>query len=123
MRTILQASVAAASAACMLLPMTSWQQANAASHHRKHHNAHGNNIMDEARAAGNLSTFTKAVAAAGLTGTLEHGGPYTVFAPDNRAFGKVPKQKLDDLLKDKKQLREVLLYHVVKGHKSAAELQ
>lgn len=123
MRITLQASAAVLIAASVLLPLASKQAANAVTHHRKHHQAHGNSIMDKARASSNLSTFTKAVAAAGLTSTLEHGGPYTVFAPDNAAFGKVPKQKLDDLMKDKKQLREVLLYHVVKGHKSAADLQ
>jgi len=58
---------------------------------------------------------------AGLTGTLEGKGPFTVFAPTDAAFAKVPKATLASLAKNKAKLRAVLLYHVVKGRVTAAQ--
>ena len=57
---------------------------------------------------------------AGLVGALEKPGPYTVFAPTDAAFAKVPKKTLDSLLADKAKLKAVLLYHVVPGKVTAA---
>jgi uncharacterized surface protein with fasciclin (FAS1) repeats len=70
-------------------------------------------IVDTATAAGNFTTLTSLLKRAGLVDTLKEAGPYTVFAPTDAAFAKVPKEKLDALLKSKKKLRSVLLYHVV----------
>jgi uncharacterized surface protein with fasciclin (FAS1) repeats len=79
-------------------------------------------IVDTAVAAGNFKTLVKAVKAADLVETLKGDGPFTVFAPTDDAFAKVPKEKLDALLKDKKALAAVLTYHVVPGKVTAAEV-
>ena len=60
--------------------------------------------------------------AAGLIDTLKSAGPFTVFAPTDEAFAKVPKAQLEALLKDKAALTKVLTYHVVKGKVSASEV-
>jgi uncharacterized surface protein with fasciclin (FAS1) repeats len=72
-------------------------------------------IVDTAVAAGNFKTLVIALKAAGLVDTLKGPGPYTVFAPTDAAFAKIPKAKLDALLKDKAELNKVLTYHVVSG--------
>ena len=72
-------------------------------------------IVDTAVAAGNFKTLVTAVKAAGLVETLKSKGPFTVFAPTDEAFAKIPKAKLDALLKDKAKLTAVLTYHVVPG--------
>ncbi|WP_420597192.1 fasciclin domain-containing protein [Deinococcus sp.] len=74
--------------------------------------------------AGNpdFSTLLSAVQAAGLVETLSGGGPYTVFAPTNAAFAKVPADQLNALLNDPAQLKAVLLYHVVPGKVMAADV-
>ena len=79
-------------------------------------------IVDTAVSAGSFNTLVTAVKAAGLVETLKGDGPYTVFAPTDEAFAKVPKATLDGLLADKEALRKVLLYHVVPGKVSAAEV-
>jgi uncharacterized surface protein with fasciclin (FAS1) repeats len=73
------------------------------------------NIVQTAQAAGQFKTLAALLKQAGLAGTLAGAGPYTVFAPTDAAFAKVPKRTLDALAKDRAQLRTVLLYHVVKG--------
>jgi uncharacterized surface protein with fasciclin (FAS1) repeats len=73
------------------------------------------NIVQTAVAAGQFKTLAKLLKAAGLAGTLQGKGPFTVFAPTDAAFAKVPKSTLNALAKDKAKLRAVLLYHVVKG--------
>jgi uncharacterized surface protein with fasciclin (FAS1) repeats len=73
------------------------------------------NIVDTAIAAGSFKTLVTAVTQAGLVDTLKGPGPYTVFAPTDEAFAKVPKATLDALLKDKAKLTAVLTYHVVPG--------
>lgn len=78
-------------------------------------------IVDTAKAAGQFSTLLTAATKAGLVETLKGDGPFTVFAPTDEAFAKVPKDTLDALLKDKAKLKEVLLYHVVKGKVMAAD--
>ena len=70
-------------------------------------------IVDTAIAAGNFKTLVTAVKAAGLVETLKSKGPFTVFAPTDEAFAKIPKADLDALLKDKAKLAAVLTYHVV----------
>src|SRR5689334_19743280 len=80
-------------------------------------------IVDTAKSAGNFTTLVKAVEAAGLTDTLKGAGPFTVFAPTDEAFAKVPKAKLDALLKDKAALTKVLTYHVVPGKVMAADVK
>ncbi|MBC7703796.1 MAG: fasciclin domain-containing protein, partial [Rhodoferax sp.] len=69
-------------------------------------------IVDTAVAAGNFSTLATALKAAGLVDTLKGKGPFTVFAPTDAAFAKIPKADLDALLKDKAKLTAVLTYHV-----------
>src|SRR6187397_3050582 len=73
------------------------------------------NIVQVASKAGNFKTLVALVKKAGLAGTLSSKGPFTVFAPTDAAFKKVPKATLAALAKDKKKLKAVLLYHVVKG--------
>ncbi len=72
-------------------------------------------IVDTAVAAGSFKTLAAALQAAGLVDTLKGKGPFTVFAPTDEAFAKVPKADLDALLKDKAKLTSVLTYHVVSG--------
>jgi uncharacterized surface protein with fasciclin (FAS1) repeats len=79
-------------------------------------------IVDTAVAAGNFKTLVTAVKAAGLVDTLKGEGPFTVFAPTDEAFAKIPEDKLQTLLKDKKALTAVLTYHVVSGKVMAADV-
>ena len=79
-------------------------------------------IVDTATAAGNFTTLTSLLKRAGLVSALKESGPYTVFAPTDAAFAKVPQKKLDALLKSKKKLRSVLLYHVVGKKLTAAQV-
>jgi uncharacterized surface protein with fasciclin (FAS1) repeats len=79
------------------------------------------NIVQTAVAAGQFTTLVKLVKQAGLAGALQKPGPYTVFAPTDAAFSKVPKSTLAALAKNKAKLRAVLLYHVVKGRVTAAQ--
>jgi uncharacterized surface protein with fasciclin (FAS1) repeats len=79
------------------------------------------NIVQTAIAAGQFKTLASLLTKAGLAGTLQGKGPFTVFAPTDAAFAKVPKATLAALGKDKAKLRAVLLYHVVKGKVTAAQ--
>jgi uncharacterized surface protein with fasciclin (FAS1) repeats len=79
-------------------------------------------IVDTAVAAGDFKTLVTAVKAADLVETLKGDGPFTVFAPTDAAFAKIPKEKLEALLKDKKALAGVLTYHVVAGKVTAADV-
>lgn len=83
------------------------------------------NVVENASNAPNLTTLVSAVKAADLVDTLSGEGPFTVFAPDNDAFAKVPKADLDSLLEpeNKDQLTSVLTYHVVPGTYAAADLK
>ena len=80
-------------------------------------------IVDTAVAAGNFKTLATALTAAGLVDTLKGKGPFTVFAPTDAAFAKIPKADLDALLKDKVKLTAVLTYHVVAGKVMAADVK
>ena len=77
------------------------------------------NLVETAVAAGNFTTLVSLVKQAGLAETLSATGPYTVFAPTDTAFKKVPKKTLKALGKDKAKLRAVLLYHVASGRLAA----
>jgi uncharacterized surface protein with fasciclin (FAS1) repeats len=79
------------------------------------------NIVDTA-AAGNFTTLTKLLKRAGLVDALKQPGPYTVFAPTDAAFAKLPKNKLAALQKNRKRLRSVLLYHVLGTRLTAAQI-
>jgi uncharacterized surface protein with fasciclin (FAS1) repeats len=80
------------------------------------------NIVETAVAAGKFETLTSLLKRAGLAKTLQGNGPYTVFAPTDAAFKKVPKKTLKALLTDKAKLKAVLLYHVVAGKVTAADV-
>jgi uncharacterized surface protein with fasciclin (FAS1) repeats len=82
-------------------------------------------IVDTAVAAGQFNTLAKALQAAGLVDTLKGKGPFTVFAPTDDAFAKLPPGTLDDLLKpeNKEKLQAILLYHVVPGKVTAAQVK
>ena len=79
-------------------------------------------IVDTAVAAGSFKTLATALQAAGLVETLKGKGPFTVFAPTDEAFAKIPKADLDALIADKAKLTKVLTYHVVPGKVMAADV-
>lgn len=80
------------------------------------------NIVETAVAAGTFKTLVKAVEAAGLVQTLSGPGPFTVFAPTDEAFAKLPAGTLDALLRDRQKLTAILTYHVVAGRVLAADV-
>jgi uncharacterized surface protein with fasciclin (FAS1) repeats len=80
-------------------------------------------IVDTAVSAGQFKTLVKAVQEAGLVDTLKGKGPYTVFAPTDEAFAKLPAGTLEALLKDKQKLAAILTYHVVPGKVMAAQVK
>jgi uncharacterized surface protein with fasciclin (FAS1) repeats len=80
-------------------------------------------IVETAVAAGSFKTLATALQAAGLVDTLKGKGPFTVFAPTDAAFAKIPKADLDALLKDKAKLTAVLTYHVVPGAVMAKDVK
>lgn len=82
----------------------------------------GKNIVETAAGSKQFSTLVSLVKKAGLVGTLSGKGPYTVFAPTNAAFAKVPKKTLNELLGNKSMLRKVLLYHVLPGKVPASKV-
>ncbi|MFM8745278.1 MAG: fasciclin domain-containing protein [Aestuariivirga sp.] len=86
--------------------------------------AYAADIVDTAVAAGSFKTLVAAVQAAGLVDTLKGAGPFTVFAPTDEAFAKLPAGTVDDLLKpeNKDKLVAILTYHVVPGKVMAADL-
>ena len=86
------------------------------------HHGMKKDIVDTAVAAGDFSTLVTAVKAAGLFETLKGEGPFTVFAPTDAAFAKVPTDTLNALLADKAALANVLTYHVVAGNVMAADV-
>ncbi len=84
----------------------------------------GKDIVDTAVGAGSFQTLVTAVQKAGLVETLKGTGPFTVFAPSDEAFAKLPSETLDNLLKDKNkdQLIALLTYHVVPGRLTASDI-
>ena len=85
--------------------------------------AQAKDIVDTAVGAGNFKTLAAALPAAGLVDTLKGPGPFTVFAPTDEAFAKIPKAQLDALLADKAKLTSVLTYHVVPGKVMAKDVK
>ncbi len=81
------------------------------------------NTVDTAIAAGNFTTFVACVKAAGLYDALAAKGPFTVFAPTDEAFKKLPSGAYESLLKDSAKLKAVLNYHVVSGHYLARDVK
>jgi len=87
-------------------------------------NNNAKNLVDTAAANGSFKTFGKAIERAGMSETLRGDGPFTVFAPTDAAFEKLPSGKLDNLFKpeNKEELVSLLNYHVVSGRKSVADI-
>lgn len=88
------------------------------------HTPSTSNLVDTAAANGSFKTFGKAIERAGLSDTLRGAGPFTIFAPTDAAFDKLPAGRLDNLLKpeNKDELVSLLNYHVINGRKSVAEI-
>jgi len=86
-------------------------------------NVWAKDIVDTAVEAGQFNTLATALQAAGLVDTLKGPGPFTVFAPTDEAFAKLPKADLEALLADKQRLTAVLTYHVVPGKVMSADVQ
>jgi uncharacterized surface protein with fasciclin (FAS1) repeats len=84
--------------------------------------SHPKDVVDTAIAAGSFTTLVKAIQAAGLVETLKGPGPFTVFAPTDDAFRKLPAGTLESLLQDKEKLTAVLTYHVVAGKVLASDV-
>ena len=85
--------------------------------------AHAADIVDTAVAAGQFNTLVKAVKAAGLADTLKGDGPFTVFAPTDAAFAKLPAGTVESLLEDKDKLAQILTYHVVPGKVMSSDVK
>ena len=85
--------------------------------------AQAKDIVDTAVGAGSFTTLVTALKAAGLVETLKGKGPFTVFAPTDEAFAKIPKADLDALLMDKGKLTAVLTYHVVPGKVQSKDIK
>lgn len=84
--------------------------------------AQDGDIVAVAQAAGGFETLLAAATAADLVATLQSEGPFTVFAPTDEAFAKIPQAQLQALLEDKEALQKVLLYHVVPGRVAASQV-
>jgi uncharacterized surface protein with fasciclin (FAS1) repeats len=82
-----------------------------------------NNIVETAVSAGSFKTLVTAVKAAGLVDALSSPGPFTVFAPNDEAFAKLPAGTVESLLKDIPKLRSILTYHVISGSVTTADVQ
>lgn len=80
------------------------------------------NIVETGKEMGKFNTLIAAVDAAGLTETLSNDGPFTVFAPNDDAFAKLPEGTVEGLLKDKEKLTAILTYHVVSGKFKASDV-
>ena len=104
----------------VLLPKTS-EAASAPEATTTAGDAMAKDIVDTAVADGRFKTLVAAVQAAGLVDTLKGAGPFTVFAPTDEAFAKLPAGTVDGLLKDPAKLKDILLYHVVSGKVMAAD--
>jgi uncharacterized surface protein with fasciclin (FAS1) repeats len=81
------------------------------------------NLVEVAKAAGDFNTLLKAATVAGLAETLSKKGPFTVFAPTDKAFAALPKGTLDALLKDPQKLKNIILYHAISGKIMSTDLK
>jgi uncharacterized surface protein with fasciclin (FAS1) repeats len=84
--------------------------------------AGGGDVVASATSSDNYTAFSIALRAAGLTETLEGAGPYTIFAPTNEAFGKIPSAQLDALMKDPAKLANVIKGHIISGKMMKADV-
>jgi len=80
------------------------------------------NIVEVAQSAGSFGTLLKAATVAGLADTLATGGPFTIFAPTDDAFAKIPSETLNGLLNEPEKLKGILLYHAVEGKVMSTDL-
>jgi len=80
-------------------------------------------VVEIAGTLGGAKTFAAAAKSSGLEETLKQGGPYTVFAPDDAAFAKLPPSERDELMKDKSKLAQVLAYHIIPGKVMVADVK
>jgi uncharacterized surface protein with fasciclin (FAS1) repeats len=110
MKRYIRATVTVATASAVALAMSSAYAAN-------------KNIVDTAKEAGGFSTLLTAAEKAGMVEKLKGKGPYTLFAPNDEAFAKIPKDQLDKLLADKAQLKKVLSAHIVSGKVLAKDVK
>lgn len=119
MKKTLTATVAALALAVSVAAPARAEHPKGSEHPKK---AEAKDIVDTAVAAGSFNTLATALKAAGLVETLKGKGPFTVFAPTDDAFKKLPAGTLEKLLADKAQLTKVLTYHVVAGKVMAADV-
>ncbi len=108
-----------------VLPLTLMAMFATAGHHEKDEmHAHSKDIVDVAVGAGQFNTLAAALTAAGLVDTLKGDGPFTVFAPTDAAFAKLPAGTVEELLKPENidKLTAILTYHVVAGKVKAADV-
>ncbi|MCB0911030.1 MAG: fasciclin domain-containing protein [Propionibacteriaceae bacterium] len=126
MKTILTAAailgLGLAATGCTATPMASTSAPSASSPAPTMSESAAPDIVDTAVAAGDFTTLATALTAAGLVDTLKGEGPFTVFAPTDEAFAKLPDGALDGLLEDKDALTGVLTYHVVPGEVMASQV-
>jgi uncharacterized surface protein with fasciclin (FAS1) repeats len=109
------ATPAATEAPASMAPSEAPSESMAASESPMASESAAKDIVETATEAGSFKTLLTAATAAGLVDTLKGPGPFTVFAPTDDAFAKLPEGTLDDLLKDPEALTNILLYHVVQG--------
>jgi uncharacterized surface protein with fasciclin (FAS1) repeats len=112
LRTLLAASISAAAVAALAPPTASAHLGRGAD----------SDIVDTAAAAGQFKTLSSLLEQAGLVQALKGRATYTVFAPTDAAFARVPKSTLDALAQDREKLRSVLLYHVAKRKLTASKV-
>jgi uncharacterized surface protein with fasciclin (FAS1) repeats len=93
-----------------------------ASDHKKSETSEKKDIISIALEAGSFNTLATALTEANLVETLQGAGPFTVFAPTDEAFAKLPEGTVEGLLKDKDALTKILLYHVVSGNVTSGEV-
>lgn len=117
MKALMTVKVTSIAAAAAILLAPAVASAQGASKEKK-----SGDIVSVAAGAGQFKTLIAAVKAAGLVETLQGEGPFTVFAPTDEAFAKLPKGTLDALLADKAKLAAILTYHVVPGKVMAADI-
>jgi uncharacterized surface protein with fasciclin (FAS1) repeats len=103
--------------------MNESQNVSASQQGSSNYTAPSRNIIDTAITAGNFATLVAGIKTAGLTEKLSGKGPFTVFAPTDEAFKKLPHGALEALLKDSAKLKAVLSYHVVVGHVLAKDIK
>lgn len=116
MKTLVRRSMIALATLALAAPVAADHHAGAAG------KTAGKDIVETAVAAGSFESLVAAVKAAGLVETLKGDGPFTVFAPSDEAFARIPAAELEALMADREKLRAVLTYHVVAGKVTSKEV-